>query len=153
MAQLQGARACSVSFHSLTVMECRNSCGREAALLPGRPGGEPRHVTWAVCSALTAEMACQDVDETLPLAELKDLRFVLFPETGRWSKMVLAVEGDLCRLVCKPFSSLVSHCNANGSRATLNQERWDTEKGGNGHHGSAEWEHKGQQSWPDDSGK
>ena len=105
-------------------MQRRNSCRREAALLPGRPRGEPRQghapwkgfhphfaaaltcrssyklvrqrvslqyvqATWAVGRALglsvTAGTACQDVDETLPLAEIKDLRFVLFPETGRWS--------------------------------------------------------------------
>ncbi|CAE7447830.1 unnamed protein product [Symbiodinium sp. CCMP2592] len=56
--------------------------------------------------------ACEqrDVDETLSLAELKDLRFVLFPETGKWSKR------------------LASHRNADSSRVTLNLERWETEQ-------------------------
>lgn len=41
----------------------------------------------------------EDVDETLPLAELKDLRFVLFPETGLLPWQLCAAHRACERLV------------------------------------------------------
>ena len=42
LGKWRNSGVCLTSVHILTVMQRRNSCRREAALLPGRPRGEPR---------------------------------------------------------------------------------------------------------------